>query len=227
MTQRKRHSPTERILPRGSFNFPTWPTCDERYFRSLMAAGCFTGGAEIRFGNTGRVGNLSKIWKIETRRYLCVNCKLFRLLFNRRGRIFLQRSTIFSTGNIERRNYNIFSRNSRRIEYNRRVSLFRAEKISRRFSIPYRRPFKFYARRHREKRNPVSCIANSRRAWQRPSPSFLTDGEREISRCDTPLSSKPINLRLHWDDLGPYSSLSVFSLSLSQLLILPNQRLNL
>jgi len=49
------------------------------------------------------------------------------------------------------------------------------------------------------------------RARQRLPPSFSTDGTREISRCNTPLSSKPINLRLCCDDLGPHVALS-FSL---------------
>lgn len=67
--QRKRHSPAERILSGSSFNFPTWPTSDERYFRSLMAAGCFPGGAEIRFGNTaGSATSLSLSLYI----YICI-----------------------------------------------------------------------------------------------------------------------------------------------------------
>lgn len=40
---------------------------------------------------------------------------------------------------------------------------------------------------------------------------------REISRCNMPLSSKPINLRLHCNDLGPYVARSLRS----SLLILP------
>jgi len=67
------------------------------------------------------------------------------------------------------------------------------------------RSFKFNARRHVERNRELS------RARQRLPPSFLTDGTREISRCNTPLSSKPINLRLCCDDLGPHVALS-FSL---------------
>ena len=51
MIRQKRRSPAKRKLSVSSFNFSSWPTSDEQYFRSPATAKSSQGGAENRFGN--------------------------------------------------------------------------------------------------------------------------------------------------------------------------------